>query len=196
MTKLFFVFVLAIGVLTAVPHSAYAQSMEQLQKFLESLPPEEENTEEYEEEVVPEPFNYEKYMKQFTAYKRPELPGEFAGWPGADKFKPWGFSIKQPAGTEAKHDGDGEQWSNLTIYLKGDNPDAIMQDLVRQAETAIKAKAEMYDDANETHNAEGELVKTDSYYMYVPVGKSDYWNFRASQIDGGYVAITFAYSVQ
>jgi hypothetical protein len=60
--------------------------------------------------------------------------GDTRGWPAAVWFRNKDAqlaSLRQPAGTNASYDSDGG-----TVYLSGGNANTVMQDLVRQINTA------------------------------------------------------------
>jgi hypothetical protein len=72
-------------------------------------------------------------------------PGKTRGWPVAAAFRDCKVpALKQPAGTTASYNHDGDR---LEVYLSGGNADAVMQDLVRQIEAAAGKKMQ--------HNANG-----------------------------------------
>ncbi len=66
--------------------------------------------------------------------QRRMYPGDTRGWPSVTWFRNKDAqlaSLRQPTGTNASYDSDGG-----TVYLSGGNANAVMQDLVRQINTA------------------------------------------------------------
>jgi hypothetical protein len=190
MKKLLFIPVL-LALLLGFGISAQAQDIEQLRKLIETMDlPEEEETTETTEEAEEQPFDYEEYMKQFNASQEAAHPGVSEGWPGADAFQNWGITMTQPAGTEARHNYDGY---SLEVFLKCQNMDAAVQDLVKQAEAATNKKAEANKNEH-TYDAEGNQYTSTNYHIYME-GKRFDWNITVRQSDG-YVVLWISNSAQ
>ena len=134
-------------------------------------------------------FDAEAFLAslQQPQQQAPQLKGEKAGWPPAAAFQSY-FKLpvfKQPAGTTVSYDGQPYEnmWRNVTIYLTGGNANTIVQDLVKQVETATKKKMDRYVDGDQVN------------YGVVVDSQRDYFNIFIHQ-DEGEVEFRLSQSVQ
>jgi hypothetical protein len=98
--------------------------------------------------------------------QQPQQPGEKAGWPPAAAFQSYFKlpALRQPAGTSVRYDGapnnDGH-WTWVRVYLSGGNAAAVLQDLVRQIETATGEKF-----GGQENNIRSLGFSTSRYYTF------------------------------